>query len=136
MAYLIDTNVVSELRKRDPNANVIAWYEGVASHDLFLSAVTIGEVRLGIERLRRKDPAQAEILERWLDTLRTTYRDRIIDVDADIAEKWGRFNVPDPMPVLDGLLAATASSRGYTLVTRNVKGIANCGVAVLNPFGS
>lgn len=136
MAYLLDTNVISELHKRAPNVNVIGWYEGIASHDLFLSAITIGEIRLGIERLRRKDVAQAEILERWLGMLRTIYRDRIVDVDADIAEEWGRLNAPDPLPVLDSLLAATASSRGWTLVTRNIKDFAHCGVAVLNPFDS
>lgn len=134
MAYLLDTNVVSELRKSEPNPHVLAWYDGVASAGLFLSVLTIGEIRLGIERLRRKDAPQAEHLERWLHGLHTTYRDRIINVDAAIAEQWGRLNVPDQLPVVDGLLAASASARGLTLATRNTADLERCGVPLLNPF--
>lgn len=133
-AYLLDTNVVSELRKRNPDANVVAWYERVADHDLFLSAITVGEIRIGIERLRRRDAARAEVLDRWLNSLRTTYRERVIGVDAEVAEEWGRLNVADPLPVLDGLLAASAAVRGATLVTRNTKDFVRCGISVLNPF--
>lgn len=134
VTYLLDTNVVSELRKAEPNPNVLAWYDGVSSAELFLSVLTIGEIRIGIERLRRKDRAQAERLERWLRGLHTTYRDRIINVDAEITEEWGRLNVPDPLPVIDGLLAATAKLRGQTLVTRNTDDLARSGVPLLNPF--
>lgn len=134
MVFLLDTNVVSELRKRNADVNVLTWYEGVQSNQLYLSVVTIGEIRLGIERLRRRDSAQAELLEKWLGRLRVTYRDRIKPLDDEVAEEWGRLNVPDAMPVLDGLLAATASVHGWTLVTRNVRDIERCGVATLNPF--
>ncbi|WP_067471287.1 type II toxin-antitoxin system VapC family toxin [Nocardia amamiensis] len=134
MAFLLDTNIISELRKKNANENVIAWYDGVQSHQLHLSAITVGEIRLGIERLRGRDTAQAEVLERWLGTLRTTYRDRIAPVDEDVAEEWGRMNAPNTIPVLDGLLAATASVHGWTFVTRNVADVARTGVAVLNPF--
>jgi hypothetical protein len=134
MGYLLDTNVVSELRKSQPNPHVLAWYDGVPSAEIFLSVLTIGEIRLGIERLRRKDAPQAERLEQWLHGLHTTYRDRIINVDSGIAEEWGRLNVPDPLPVIDGLLAATAGARGWTLVTRNTDDLARSGVPLLNPF--
>jgi predicted nucleic acid-binding protein len=134
MTLLLDTNVVSELRKREPNPNVLAWYATVDSADLFLSVLTIGEIRLGIERLRRKDPAQAVTIEGWLHGLRTRYRDHLIDVDAAVAEEWGRMNVPDPLPVIDGLLAASAKIRDWTLVTRNVNDLSTSGVSLLNPF--
>jgi toxin FitB len=134
MTYLVDTNVVSELRKRVPDSHVLAWYGTVSSADLFLSVLTIGEIRLGIERLRRKDAAQADLLEQWLGGLHVAYRDHLIDVDADVAEEWGRLNFPDQLPVIDGLLAASAKVRGWTLVTRNVADLGRSGVSLLNPF--
>jgi predicted nucleic acid-binding protein len=134
MTYLLDTNVLSELRKRVPDGNVLAWYATVNSAELFLSVLTIGEVRLGIERLRRKDEPQADLLEQWLRGLQAAYRDHLIDVDIDIAEEWGRLNVPDPLPVIDGLLAASAKVRGWTLVTRNTADLLRSGAALLNPF--
>jgi len=134
MTYLLDTNVVSELRKREPDLRVLTWYESATSAELFLSVLTIGEIRLGIERLRRKDEPQAELLEQWLRGLHAAYRDHLIDVDADVAEEWGRLNVPNQFPVVDGLLAASAKVHGCTLVTRNVTDLARSGVPVLNPF--
>jgi toxin FitB len=134
MTYLVDTNVVSELRKRLPDPHVLAWYGTVSSADLFLSVLTIGEIRLGIERLRRKDTTQADLLEQWLRGLHAAYRDHLIDVDADVAEEWGRLNVPDQLPVIDGLLAASAKVRGWTLVTRNAADLGRSGVSLLNPF--
>ncbi len=134
MSYLLDTNVVSELRKRQPDAHVLAWYATVRSAELFLSALTVGEIRLGIERLRRGDGSQADHIERWLTNLYSGYRDRVIDVDVDVAEEWGRLNVPDPLPVIDGFLAASAKVRGWTLVTRNVADLERTGVKLINPF--
>jgi predicted nucleic acid-binding protein len=134
MTYLLDTNVISELRKRNPDPHVLAWYATVTSAEIFVSALTIGEIRLGIERLRGKDGAQADVLEQWLRGLQASYGDRIINVDAAVAEAWGRLNVPDPLPVIDGLLAASARVRGWTLVTRNTGDLARSGVALLNPF--
>jgi predicted nucleic acid-binding protein len=134
MTYLLDTNIVSELRKPQPNSNVLAWYSTVRSAELFLSALTIGEIRIGIERLRRRDRSQADRIEEWVTNLYSRYKDRIIDVDVRVAEEWGRLNVPDPLPVIDGLLAASASVRGWTLVTRNVADLERTGVALLNPF--
>jgi len=134
MTYLLDTNVVSELRKRNPDPHVLAWYKSVTSAELFVSVLTIGEIRLGIERLRRKDGPQADLIEQWLRGLHVTYRDHLIDVDADVAEEWGRLNIPDPLPVIDGLLAASAKIRGCTLVTRNTADLQRSGIALLNPF--
>jgi predicted nucleic acid-binding protein len=134
MTFLLDTNVISEIRKQHPDPHVVAWWGTITSAEIFISALTIGEIRLGIERLRRKDSAQADVLEHWLHGLRATYQDHIINVDAGIAEEWGRLNVPDPLPVIDGLLAATARARGLVLVTRNVADLARSGIRVFNPF--
>lgn len=134
MTYLLDANVISELRKRNPDPHVLAWYGKVASGDIFVSVLTIGEIRLGIERLRKKDGARAELLERWLYGVRHTYKDRIVNVDAAIAEEWGRLNTRDPLPIIDGLLAASAKVRGWALVTRNTADIARTGVTLVNPF--
>jgi toxin FitB len=134
VTYLLDTNVVSELRKRDPNPRVVAWYGTVTSAQLFLSVLTIGEIRLGIERLRRRDNVQADLLEQWLRGLSVAYHDHLVNVDTDIAEEWGRLSVPDQLPIIDGLLAATAKVRGWTLVTRNVADLTRSGVSLLNPF--
>jgi toxin FitB len=134
MTYLLDTNVISELRKRHPDPHVLAWYDTVTSAEIFISVLTIGEIRLGIERLRRKDDAQADLLEHWLRGLHAAYRDHIVDVDSDVAEEWGRLNVPGPLPVIDGLLAASARIRGWTLVTGNTADLALSSVTLLNPF--
>lgn len=134
MMYLLDTDVVSELRKRDPDPHVLAWYGTVTSAEIFISVLTLGEIRLGIERLRGKDSIRAGLLEQWVRGLHAGYGDHIIDVDAATAEEWGRLNVPGPLPVIDGLLAASAKVRGWTLVTRNTGDVARSGVTLLNPF--
>jgi len=134
MTYLLDTNVISEIRKRHPDPHVVAWWDTVTSAEVFISALAIGEIRLGIERLRRRDSAKADLLEQWLHGLRAIYHDHIISVDSRIAEEWGRLNVPDPLPVIDGLLAATARVRDLILVTRNVADLARSDVRVINPF--
>lgn len=135
MSYLVDTNIVSELRKKrrcDPG--VAAWFAQVPSEEIYLSALTLGEIRKGIESLRRRDAASAEVLDRWLHELAADYAGRILPIDQAIAEQWGRFNVPDPLSMLDSLLAATASVHRMTLVTRNLKDVERTGVGCLNPF--
>jgi predicted nucleic acid-binding protein len=134
VTYLLGTNVISEIRKRNPDPQVLAWYNSLAAEATFISALTIGQIRQGIERLRRKDHEQADLLGRWLEGLRISYADHIIAVDAAVAEEWGRMNVPAPLPVVDGLLAATAKTRGLTLVTRNTADLARSGAALLNPW--
>lgn len=136
MSYLLDTNVISELRKGErANAAVSAWFEGLADEEIFISVLTVGEIRRGIESIRRRDPDSAAALDGWLARVVEAHRDRIIQIDRAIAEEWARLNVPDPLPVVDGLLAATAKVADLTLATRNVADIEGTGVAIFNPFG-
>lgn len=135
MKYLIDTNVWSELQKHERvNQGVKRWYEQIAIEDLYISVLVVGEIRRGIERLRRRDSQQAERLEQRLQKLQAIMRDRILPISAAVAECWGRINVPDPLPVVDGLLAATALEHDFILVTRNVRDVERSGVRLLNPF--
>lgn len=136
MSFLLDTNIVSEARKPNGNQNVRAWLASVRGVDLYLSVLVVGEIRQGIERLCRRDPAQAGVYEDWLATLHYDYADRILPITAEVAEEWGRMNALDPAPVVDGLMAATAKVHGLTFVTRNTAGLARTGVRVLNPFGA
>jgi predicted nucleic acid-binding protein len=116
VSYLVDTNILSEVRKGPRcNPGVSAWFAGVASEEIFLSALTLGELRKGIENIRRRDEPAARALEAWLQDLVATYSGRVLPVGHAIAERWGRFNAPHPLPVLDGLLAATAKVHGLTL---------------------
>ncbi|MQA84465.1 MAG: PIN domain-containing protein [Streptosporangiales bacterium] len=134
MSYLLDTNVVAEVRKRTADPNVRAWFASVPGSALYLSVLVLGEIRRGVERLRRRDPAQSEVLERWLGTLVRDFRDRIVPITPDVADEWGRMNVPDRLPAVDGLQAATAKVRGWTLVTRNTADVARTGVRLLDPW--
>lgn len=134
MSFLLDTNVLAEMRRRTPNAGVAAWFDSVDSRQLYLSVLTIGEIRQGICRLQRCDHAQAAVFDRWLGGLLRAYSDRVVPITAEVAEEWGRLNVPDPVPVVDGLLAATAKVHGWTLVTRNISDVASTGAHLLNPF--
>jgi predicted nucleic acid-binding protein len=133
--FLLDTNIVSELRKgRRAHAGVLAWIASVDDAALFLSVVVAAELRQGVERLRLRDSTQAERLDRWLLALLDDYADRVLPVDLRVADLWGRLNVPNPISAVDGLLAATAVVHDLTLVTRNVKDIERTGVRVHNPF--
>ena len=133
--YLLDTNVVSELRKRGRcDENVAAWYTGVSDDDLFLSVLTLGELRKGIELVRDRDPQQAEVLENWLSYLQQNYEGRILFIGAEIADAWGQMHRIRNIPVVDGLLAATAKVHGLTLVTRNIQHVEGLGANLLNPF--
>jgi toxin FitB len=137
--YLVDTDVVSELRKREKaNSGVTAFFKDAAARDLplYLAAVTIGELRRGVELIRhRGDLRQARTLERWLEALASQYADNIISFDADAAQVWGRLRVPHPENPLDKQIAATALLYELILVTGNVKHFAPTGVKVLDPFG-
>ena len=134
MSYLLDTNALSELRKRRPDPRVTGWFATAPQAELYLSCLTIGEIRRGIERLRRQDEVQAKAIERWLAGLRHFHQDRIVPIDAEITERWGRLSAAATLPVIDGLLAATALTRDWTVVTRNVADFAPSGARVLNPW--
>jgi predicted nucleic acid-binding protein len=133
--YLLDTNVLSELRKGPRgNPHVAAWFAPVPDHAIYLSVLVIGEIRRGIERLRSRDPRAAITLEDWLIQVSIGHRGRILAVDNTVAEEWGRMTAIRPLSTVDSLLAATAKVYGLTLVTRNVIDIVATGVAYLNPF--
>jgi predicted nucleic acid-binding protein len=135
MSYLIDTCVISELRKRHCHPGVEVWMKSVRTEDAFLSVLTLGEIRRGIERQRFRDPVAAAGLEAWLVGLETHYEDRLLPVSAAIADRWGRLSVNQPLPVTDGLLAATGLEFGLTIVTRNTSDFERSGVQLFDPFG-
>lgn len=136
--YLIDTNVVSELRRKSQaNRGVRRFFSDVAGRGdrLYLSVVTVGELRRGVESIRhRGDLRQAGQLEAWLESLLSLYRDHVLDIDTDIAQLWGLLRAPHPENALDKQIAATALIHELTVVTRNEKDFAKTGVPVLNPF--
>ena len=135
MNYLIDTNIISEVRKGDQcDSKVAAWYASIDDAEIHLSVLVLGEIRKGIERARPNDPAQARALERWLSTVRESFADRILSVDQSVADEWGRMSAKRPVPSMDALLAATAKVHRMTLVTRNLSDVADLGADVLNPF--
>jgi toxin FitB len=133
--YLLDTNVVSELRKPKPHGAVLAWLEPVPDTDLFLSAVTIGEIQSGIEITREHDAAKAGEIEQWLDQVAATFN--VISMDAAVFRTWAKLmhRKPDHL-IEDAMIAATAKVHGLTVVTRNVRDFEGFGVRVVDPFRS
>jgi toxin FitB len=131
--YLIDTNVVSELRKPRPHPLVIAWLRGVSNRDLFLSAVTVGELQAGVEVTRRQDESKAQEIEAWVDQIAATWN--VLPVDAKAFRHWARLmhGRPDKL-IEDAMIAATAYILDLTVVTRNVRDFASLGVRTLDPF--
>jgi predicted nucleic acid-binding protein len=134
--FLLDTNVVSETRRKRPDAKVLSWYRRADPASLYISVLTLGEIAKGVVQYSNRDKAQSEALHRWLNTTRDLYADRIVPIDAEIAEAWGKIAAPRPRPVIDGLLAATAIVRNMTLVTRNVGDLADSGAAIVDPWES
>ena len=136
--YLLDTNVVSELRKArsgKADKNVAIWADSVDAADLFLSAITIQELEIGILLLERRDHTQGALLRAWLNNhVLPAFTGRVLPVDAAVAKRSAKLHVPDPRPVRDGLIAGTALVHGMTLVTRNVSDFEGTGVLILNPW--
>lgn len=138
MIYLLDTNVVSEMRKirhgkADPQ--VSAWADSVETCDLYLSVISIHELELGILLAERRDPVQGASLRKWMnDQVLPAFAGRILDVDTVVAQRSAGLHVPDPRPFRDGLIAATALVHGMTVVTRNVDDFQSTGVTILNPW--
>ncbi len=135
MSYLVDTNVLSELRRKRPDPNVADWFAKRSATSLFLSVLTLGEIRKGIEK--HADPEKGLLLADWLEQeLPAYFRGRILPIDATVADQWGRLQVTAgrPLPVIDSLLAATALRHGLRMVTRNVSDFAGLSVEVINPW--
>lgn len=134
--FLLDTNVLSEIRKgsRRAQPEVWKWWIGMQGQELFLSVMTLGEIRKGIDRLGGRDALQSLVLERWLGVVKDEFQNRLIEVTPDIAEWWGRLQAIRSLPEVDALLAASALNRDLTLVTRNVADFAGLGIRLLNPF--
>lgn len=133
--FLIDTNVLSELRKEsrcDPS--VRDWIARTDAEELFVSVLVLGEIRRGIERIRIRDENQARALEKWRESLTTEFADRILPVDERVADQWGRLDMRQPVPLLDAFLAATALVHDLTVVSRDESGFRNTGVRLVNPF--
>jgi hypothetical protein len=133
--YLLDTNVISELRKgRRCDSRVARWHATLAMDSTWLSVVVLAEIRRGIEQLRRKDPVQSMRLETWFRGLRQGYAARILPIDEKVADRWGIINANDRLPYIDGFLAATALEHDLVLVTRNISDVQRCGVRLIDPF--
>ena len=135
MSYLLDTNIISEIRKADrADRQVSAWYASVADDELYLSVLVLGEIRQGIERARPNDPRKAAALERWLTEVQEAFGTRMLGVTQSVADEWGKMNGVRSLPTVDSLLAATAKVHGLTFVTRNVADISGLGADCINPF--
>jgi predicted nucleic acid-binding protein len=132
--YLIDTNVLSELRKPAPSEGVLGWVAVTSPELLFVSVLTLAELTRGAELLRRKSPRSASALDHWIAEMRRNFAARILSVNQEIAECWARLAPQQPLPVMDGLLAATAMVHDLTMVTRNTGDFERSGVRILNPF--
>jgi len=132
VSYLLDTNVLSEARRR--SAQATTWLQAVDPASLFLSVITVGEIAKGVAVRERTDPVAAAALGRWLDGLCQFYADRILGIDDAVATAWGHLMARRSFPVPDGLIAATARVHNLTLVTRNVSDFAEAGVDVVNPW--
>lgn len=134
--YLLDTNVVSETRKRHPEPGVTALLDATNSAALFVSVLTLGELRKRVAGRRRTDPVSADLLGRWVDGIETMFADRILPVDAAVTRLWGELSASRNLPVIDTLIAATAIAGNLTLVTRNTRDVALTGVPLLDPWAS
>lgn len=135
MSYLIDTNVLSELRRKQPDSKVVAWLQERPRQSLYLSVLTLGEIRKGLERV--EDASRRQSLLDWLEVeLPHYFVGRLLDVDAATADRWGRLmaEAGRPLPAIDALLAATALQHDLTLVTRNTKDFAGLAVRLINPW--
>ena len=133
--YLIDTNVISELRRREPEPRMEHWFEQHPSHPLFLSVLTLGEIRRGVERLAESERQQT--LRRWLEQdLPAFFSGRVLPIDEAIAHRWGRLlaEMGRPLPAIDSLLAATALEHNLVLITRNLKDVVDLPLTVVNPW--
>ena len=135
MSYLLDTNVLSELRRKNPDKGVVEWFANRPASTLFLSVLTLGELRKGIEKIQ--DPIRSTALTDWLETdLPNFFTGRILSIDSEVADTWGRLTAMHtrPLPAIDSLLGATAAKHGLSMVTRNARDFEGLGIEVINPW--
>lgn len=134
MKYLLDTNVVSEIQKKKSNSQVAAWLSIIHSSQLYLSCITIGEIRKGISKLAKKDKIASLKLEKWLERIIIDYNERILNIDKEICEEWGELMSIDSTNVIDALIAAQAKQSNMILVTRNIKHYNMFNIKIFDPF--
>lgn len=134
--YLLDTNVISETRRTRPNSGVVAFLDASGSAGLFLSVLTLGELRKGVNIRRKTDRDSADLLGEWVDTIEMQFSDRLLGVDGATARLWGELSAVRSLPVIDTLIAATAIRHGMTLVTRNTSDFKSTGTELVNPWRS
>lgn len=138
--YLLDTNVVSELRKvraGKADRNVARWADSVEAGELYISAITVEELEIGIQLAERRDAVQGEMLRTWMTRhVMSAFTGRILPVDVAVALRSASLHIPDPRPVRDGLIAGTALAHGMTIVTRNIADFAGTGAELLNPWAA
>ena len=132
--YLLDTNVISETRKIRADDGVMAFLSAADETELYLSVLTLGELRKGVEAKRRTDPHAADLLGAWVDDIEISFADRVLGIDITAARRWGELSAGRTLPVIDTLIAATAISRNLTLVTRNTRDVASTAVRIVDPW--
>jgi len=132
--YLLDTNIISETRKVRADRGVLAFLSAAEAAALFMSVLTLGELRKAVAAKRQTDPVAAHQLGAWVDGIETTFADRVLSVDAATARRWGELSAERSLPVVDTLIAATAISHGLTLVTRNTRDVESTGVPLVDPW--
>ena len=135
MNVLVDTNVISELRRgRNAASRVLTWFAAMPAENIFTSVIVLGEIRRGIELLARRDKPQAETLEQWYRSIRERLSNRVLVVDEPVMTLWAKITVPNILPAYDGLIAATALLHGLIVATRNAEDYRGTGVEVINPW--
>ncbi|WP_342269727.1 type II toxin-antitoxin system VapC family toxin [Rickettsia endosymbiont of Orchestes rusci] len=134
MKYLLDTNIISELRKKTPDIRVMEWFSNIHPSQLYLSCLTIGEIKIGVLKIAKKDKATSLGLMKWLDSLIIDYAEKIIGVNLEICEEWAELMSIDSTNAIDSLIAAQAKQRNIILVTRNIKHYSMFDIRIFNPF--
>jgi predicted nucleic acid-binding protein len=136
MSFVLDTNIISEVRKMRGRCHpqVWRWYDATPVEEIYLSVIVLGEMRRGVEMKRRKDPASARAFEKWLSETEVVYQERVLSITKEICDIWGRISAQSNISTSDGLIAATAAYHGFTVATRNTRDFQRCGVDYMNPF--